>query len=199
MPRTIAHMLARLTLTLVLLAPGSALAGPDPAEPHKEGEYGGVTPGEAPSPSAKPAKSKRPPPKGTLTWLGFEAKDGGAQLFFQAASAFEIKQYVDGKQLVIHLGLTRLGPNTWRQVDTRFFDNPLAGVIARPVGASRATRTRPAHGRGISVRVSFKNPRDVKEGTVTTKVEPDGMHYAYVAFPEGADPSTSAATPPTKE
>lgn len=191
-------MLVRLAVALSLAlvtGSGSARAAPDPAVPHKEGEYGGVTPGEVPGAGPKTGKARRPPPKGTLTWLGFEAKDGGAQLFFQSVSPFDVKQHVDGKRLVIHLALPRLGPNTWRQVDTRFFDNPLAGVIARAVGPSRATKTRPAHGRGIDVIVTFKNPQDLKEGTVTTKREADGMHYVYVTFPEGADPKTSAATP----
>src|SRR5882672_4325488 len=107
---------------LLLLLTGSAYAD---KPPHKEGEYGGVTPGETqkPDPAAKPGKPKRPPPKGTLTWIGFEAKDGGAEVFFQSVAPFELTQRVDGSTLVVHLSLPRLGHNTWRQIDTRFFDN----------------------------------------------------------------------------
>jgi hypothetical protein len=165
-----------------------ALAGPASADPgpHKEGEYGGVVPGQKPEPSGRPGRLARPP-KGTLSWVGFEAKDGGAQVFFQSVSPFEVQQHLEGGTLVVHLSLTRLGQNTWRQVDTRFFDSPLSGMIARAVGATRATRTRPARGPGIDVRISFKDPKDAREGTVRTATEADGMYYAYLSFPESAD------------
>lgn len=169
---------------------GSATA--DDRTPHREGEYGGVNPGEPPRDTAtRPAKPKRPPPKGTLTWIGFEAKNGGAQLFFQSVGPFTVQQHVEGSTLVVHLDLTRLGANTWRQIDTRFFDNPIAGVVARAVGAAKGAKGRPARGRGISVRVTFKNPKDAREGALQMKTEPDGMHYAYLTFPEGADAGAS--------
>src|SRR5215467_14099769 len=131
---------------LLLAAPVAADTGP-----HREGEYSGVTPGQMqPHDTAvKPARPKRPPPKGTLTWIGFEAKDGGGEVFFQSVAPFEVSQRVDGVHLVVHLTLTRLGHNTWRQIDTRFFDNPLSGIVARAVGAARATKDRPARGPGI--------------------------------------------------
>jgi hypothetical protein len=98
---------------LLLAAPAYADTGP-----HKEGQYGGVTPGETQPrdtagrpPSARP---RRPPPKGTLTWIGFEAKDGGAEVFFQSVAPFGLTQRVEGTTLVVHLNLTRLGHNTWR-------------------------------------------------------------------------------------
>jgi hypothetical protein len=176
---------------LLFLALGAAPAGPVGADtgPHREGEYGGVIPGQPRDPAARPARPRRPPPKGTLTWIGFEAKDGGAQIFFQSVAPFEVQQHLEGSTLVAHLSLTRLGPNTWRQVDTRFFDNPLAGLAARGVGATRATKTRPARGAGIDVRITFKSPKDAREGTVRTATEADGMFYAYLAFPAGADAS----------
>lgn len=171
-----------------------ALAGPAWADtgPHKEGEYGGVIPGQKPEPSGRPAKPARPPPKGTLTWVGFEAKDGGAQVFFQSVAPFQVQQHLEGGALVAHLSLTRLGQNSWRPIDTRFFDNPLSGIVARAVGASRATKTRPARGAGIDVRISFKNPKDAREGTLRMATEADGMHYAYLSFPEGADAASKS-------
>lgn len=172
----------RRALLLLALA-GSASADPGP---HREGEYGGVVPGQKPEPSGRPGKQARPP-KGTLSWVGFEAKDGGAQVFFQSVAPFEVQQHLEGGTLVVHLSLVRLGQNTWRQVDTRFFDNPLSGMVARAVGATRATKTRPARGAGIDVRISFKNPKDAREGTLRTATEADGMFYAYLSFPEGAD------------
>lgn len=155
--------------------------------PHREGEYGGVAPGTQ-GPKDKPAKPKRPPPKGTLSWIGFEAKDGGAQLFFQSVGPFEVQQHIEGSTLVVHLNLNRVGANAWRQIDMRFFDNPLAFVQAKQVGARRAGKTGPARGAGIDVRITFKNPKDAREGTLrAAAADADGMYYAYLAFPEGTD------------
>jgi hypothetical protein len=166
-----------------------ALAGPAYGQPgpHREGEYGGVIPGQPREPSARPARPRRPPPKGTLTWIGFEAKDGGAQVFFQSVAPFEVRQHLEGSTLVVHLSLKRLGRNTWRRLDTRFFDNPLLEIDARGVRATRATKARPARGAGIEVRIRFKDPRDARPGTLRTATEADGMSYAYLAFPGGAD------------
>jgi hypothetical protein len=168
--------------------------------PHREGQYSGVIPGEPPRDAAvRPARPRRPPPRGTLTWVGFEAKDGGAEVFFQSVAAFEVSQRVEGATLIVHLGLSHLGHNTWRQIDTRFFDNPLAGIVARPVGAVRATKTRSAHGAGIEARITFKNAKDVREGVVRTATEADGMYYAYLKFPEGTEPPPTSASPTLQE
>ena len=168
--------------------------------PHKEGVYGGVTPGEQPGdPGAKPARPKRPPARGTLTWIGFEAKDGGAEVFFQSVAPFELTQRVEGAQLVVHLGLTRLGHNTWRQIDTRFFDNPLSGIVAKAVGAARATKGRAAHAAGIEARIAFKNAKDAREGSLRTATEADGMYYSYLKFPEGTAPAPTATQAPVTE
>jgi hypothetical protein len=179
-------------LVLLLLA---APAYGDNA-PHQEGQYGGVTPGEpdahAGHEPAKPGKPKRPPSKGTLTWIGFEAKDGGAEVFFQSVAPFELSQRVDGTSLVIHLNLSHLGHNTWRQIDTRFFDNPLSGIVARSVTSARASKDHPAHAAGIEARIAFKNPKDAKEAAVRTTTEADGMYYAYLTFPEGTELPASA-------
>ena len=71
------------------------------------------------------------------------------------------------------------------------FDNPLAFVQAKQVGATRATKTRPARGNGIDVRITFKNAKDAREGTVrASAADADGMFYAYLAFPEGTDSGT---------
>jgi len=185
---------------VILLLAASAYADNGP---HKEGEYSGVTPGEAQprDPAARPARPKRPPPKGTLTWVGFEAKDGGAEVFFQSVAPFQVAQHLEGNTLVVHLALSRLGHNTWRQIDTRFFDNPLSGIVARTVGASRASKARPARGAGIEARITFKNAKDAREGTVRTATEADGMYYAFLKFPEGTDAPVTRpqATEPAPE
>jgi hypothetical protein len=175
-------------LLLVLLLAGPAYA--DDTQ-HKEGEYGGVIPGQKPDSATRPAKPKRAPPKGTLTWIGFEARDGGAQLFLQSVGPFQVTQKVVGSTLVATLDLTKLASNTWRRIDTRFFDNPLSGVIAKA--------RRGKGGKGIEVRISFKNPKDAHEATLRTATEADGMYYAYLSFGQGTSSTPSGAsdkTPP---
>jgi hypothetical protein len=181
-------------LALVLLL---GLASPAVADqpPHPEGTYGGVAPGQAPGPPTKAGKPKRSPPKNTLTWIGFEAKEGGARVFLQAASPFEVDQHLEGSTLVIHVHLQRLGRNTGRRVDTRFFENPLAGIVAKPVGSRRPTKGKRASKAGIDVRITFKNPADAKRASTRTATEPDGLHYVYLTFPE----ATTAATTSTVE
>lgn len=171
-------------LWMVLLLAGSALAQPkvEPRGPHREGEYGGVIPGV--KPDAKDGKKAKKPTKGTLSWIGFEAKDGGAQVFFQSIAPFELSQRVEGGVVVVTLSLTRLGTNTWRQVDTRFFDNPLSMITAKLAKKKKATE----------VRITFKNPKDAKDGTLRTATEADGMYYAYLSFPEGT-PEPTAVKP----
>jgi hypothetical protein len=176
-----------LVLATVLGAASSAFAQP---VVHKEGEYTGVVPGKAPEPGGE---KKRAVAKGTLSWLGFSAKDGGAEVFFQSPTKFEVNQRMEGQVLVVQLaGLTRQVTNTRRPVDTRFFDNPLARITAQPKRAGK-------RGRAIEVRVVFKNPKDARQATVRTTTEADGLFYAYLSFPEGADsavvPSEGEARP----
>lgn len=176
-------------MTLVLLLAGPALA----ETPHREGDYGGVVPGQTsrPDPGAKP-KPKRMPSKGTLSWIGFEAKDGGAQVFFQSPQPFGVTQRVDGVTLLVSLDLQRLAGNTWRPVDTRFFDNPLSSIVAKPSKARGSAKR-------VEVKIRFKNPKDAREAQVRSQSEADGMHYVYLTFPEGADagkPATPASNEP---
>lgn len=171
----------RRAMTLVLLLASPALAQ---TTPHKEGDYGGVVPGQTTRPeSGAKAKPKRPPPRGTLSWIGFEARDGGAQVFFQSVAPFSVTQRIDGAMLIVSLDLQKLGGNTWRPVDTRFFDNPLSSIVAKR-----------ARGKRVEVKIKFKNPKDAREGTIRSQAEADGMHYVYLTFPEGADTGTPATT-----
>jgi hypothetical protein len=72
--------------------------------------------------------------------------------------------------LVVDLKLTRLGQNTWRPIDTRFFDTPIARITAKKAR------------KGIEVRIAFKDPKDAKEGALRTATEADGYYYAYLDF-----------------
>lgn len=168
----------RALLCLVLL--GSPAFAQEVKGPNAEGEYGGVQPGEAKKlePGKKPRKL---PKKGTLSWIGFESKDGSSEVFFQSVAPFQVSQRVDGGTVVVTLsGLRKLGRNTWRPIDTRFFDTPIAGITARKKG------------RAIQVRIAFKTAKDAAQGTVRTATEADGMYYAYLSFAGGggtAEPS----------
>ena len=166
----------RALLCLVLL--GSPAFAEDPKGPNPEGDYGGVQPGEGKKPDTS-KKPKKAPPKGTLSWIGFETKGGGSDVFFQSVAAFSVNQRVDGGALVVTLsGLTKLGHNTWRPIDTRFFDTPIARITAKKKG------------KGIEVRVAFKNAKDATQGSVKTATEADGMYYAYLSFAGGSSSSS---------
>jgi hypothetical protein len=156
-----------------------------PTAQHTEGEYSGVKPGVAPE------KPKRPPPKGTLSWIGFEAKSGNAEIFLQSVAPFEVAQHVENGSLVVDLaGLDRLGQNTWREVDARFFDTPVARITAKRVGAAHN------HKAGIEVRISFKNAKDAHEGALRAANEADGMYYQYLSFAgDGGGGATNTVTP----
>jgi hypothetical protein len=161
-------------LLALCLTSAPALARAD-GPSHHEGDYGGVTPGEPPAKDTGKPSHKRPPAKDTLTWIGFAAKDGGAQLFFQAPAAFTASQHVDKGQLIVLLeGLHRQVRNTRRPLDTRYFDTSIARVVARAVGAHHG------HKAGIEVRITFKNPKDAHEGSMRTATEADGMFYTYL-------------------
>jgi hypothetical protein len=186
-------------------APAPKTAQPAPPAPapvpsglvHREGEYGGVIPGQPQTGAGRPTKMA---PKGTLSWIGFEVKTGVSEIFFQSAAPFELEQHVDGAALVVHLGgVNRLGHNVWRPIDTRFFDTTIARIVARQVGAARATKTAPAHTAGIDVRVAFKTAKDAREGAVRTATEADGMYYAYLSFEGAASVPTSTTGSTVKD
>jgi hypothetical protein len=164
-------------VSALALSSGTVLA--QPAQ-HPEGQYGGVQPGH------KPEKPKRPPVKGTLSWIGFEPKNGTSEVFFQSIAPFDLTQHLDKGVLVIDMNLTRLGQNTWRPIDTRFFDTPLARISAKK-------------GRkGVEVRIAFKNAKDAKEGTLRTASEADGFYYAYLDWSGGGEAPAATDAEPEK-
>ena len=159
---------------------------------HQEGVYTGAKPGVRPG--ADVGKPQSRPAASTLSWIGFEAKDGGATVWLQAANPFEISQRVEGATLVIEVsGLRRMVRNTRRPVDTRYFDNPLSRISARAVGARRAHKGQAARRGGIEVRIAFKNAKDAKEATTRTATEADGLFYTYLSFPPGTSTGVEPA------
>jgi len=158
---------------------------------HKKGVYGGVAPGK---PVAKVYRKKRPVKnrskrKNRVTWVGFQPTDNGkSRVFVQLTSDVGYSQKVVGDTLVISLEGARFGSrNARRFLDTRFFDTALARVVAdRPrIGKRR-------RGRGVEVRITFKNPADASEGSASMATdEVDGYTYLFLDF---AKPSGKAAT-----
>jgi hypothetical protein len=174
----------RLLLCLVLASAATPAFADDPKGPNAEGEYGGVEPGK-PKKADPNKKARKPPPKGTLSWIGFEAKEGGAQIFLQSPAPFEVSQRVDNGALIVTLtGVTRVSPNTARPIDTRFFETTLSRISAK------------RKGKAIEVRVAFKNAKDAGQGSVKTATEADGMFYTYLSF-TGTGPVPTTATSPT--
>ncbi|HUQ04301.1 MAG TPA: hypothetical protein VM261_17500 [Kofleriaceae bacterium] len=173
---------SRFALALAGLFVAATPAAAQPAEGgvvKKEGDYGGVTPGQAPA-AEKGAKPRRPPARKSLNWVGFAPKDGGgSELFFQAVDDFTVSQRMEGSTLVVTLaGLSKQARNTKRPLDTRFFDTAVARVTTK-VGRRK---------KGIEVRVAFKDPKDAREGSVRTDKGADGMFYAYLSFAPPATP-----------
>lgn len=179
----------RLPAALALaLALTPAVAHADGTE-HPEGAYNGAKPGVRPG--SETGRPQKPPPRGTLSWIGFEAADSGATVWLQAAGNFSIEQHVVGGTLVVTItGLTRMARNTGRYIDTRYFDNPLARIDADRTGGRKHKKG------GIQIKFSFKNPKDAKEASVRTATEADGLFYTYLSFPPGTDlPPVDTTTP----
>jgi hypothetical protein len=91
--------------------------------------------------------------------------------------------------------LDKLGQNTWREVDARFFDTPIARMTAKHVGASHG------HKAELEVRITFKNAKDAHEGSVRSANEADGMYYQYLSFGGGGGdeaPTSAPSAPPAK-
>lgn len=177
---------SRFALALAGLLAAASPAAAQPAEGSvlkKEGDYGGVTPGQGPATPEKGVK-RRPPARKSLNWVGFTPKEGGgSELFFQAVDEFTVTQRMDGRTLVVVLeGLSKQARNTRRPLDTRFFDTAIARVTTKVARRKK----------GIEVRIAFKDAKDAREGTLRTDKGADGMFYAYLAF---GPPSTPGQIP----
>lgn len=183
-------------LALASAAPVSAQDEPPPVredEPgdavdsHREGVYGGVDPG---APDANKVTHKDAGAKKTLHWVGFQQENGGSEVFLQAAEPFTVEQRVDGKTLVVSItGLTRLGKNVRRPLDTRFFDGPVVRVVSKPRRARAARRGTPAVKAGIDVVITFRDGT-AETADVRTATGADGRFFTYLRFAGGAAPSS---------
>jgi hypothetical protein len=161
---------------------------------HPEGEYGGVVPGRpAPPPQASAAAGKpRPKPtKPTVTWLGFQPLEGAAsRVFVQLSTQGSYSQSVVGKELVVRVEDVRLGAyNQTRPLDTRFFQTPVARVVARRVAKKGRGKNRTPG--GVELRISFKDTRDVRASDAHIEAASDGYVYLYLDFGPATAPSGS--------
>lgn len=179
----------RRVLALVLFLAAAPLAradNPKPA-PHDTGDYGGVVPGQSHKDEGKGKHRHHTPRKGELSWIGFQARDGAAHVFLQSVAPFDVTQHVEHGTLIVKLaGLDKLGQNTWRPIDTRYFDTPLERIVARKIGG--------AHGRGIELQITFKHPSDAAQAQLRSATEADGYYYSYLTW-AGGDDGQPAADP----
>ncbi len=109
-------------------------------KPHREGDYGGVTPG------AKHPWLKRPR-RPTVTWTGFQVRDDDrARLFLQLSHDADYSQRLDKNNvLIVHLpGFRFGGKNAARRIDVRYFGTVLSVVRGHRVRSRRARRDTPA-------------------------------------------------------
>ncbi len=156
---------------------------------HKEGEYGGVTPGVLRPYSEfkewhRKANRSRKRWGARVTWVGFQPRaDRTSRVFLQVTRDVNISQRVEKGVLVVMLEGARLRlRNTRRKVDMRFFDTALFEMKATRVRARRARKDRPARKSGVEIRIAFKNPSDAGEGKVSRHQLKDKFHYIYLDF-----------------
>lgn len=198
-------MLVGLGAFAVAMAPGAAEAqAPDPDDPvyskkdqrykHKEGEYGGVTPGVIYPYDDKDydKRFKRPTNRGKrkrrVTWVGFQPRDdGSARLFVQLTSEADYSQQVAGRSLRVYVHKGRMtSRNAGRRMDARHFDTAVLEVEARQVSGRRARRNRPARPRGVEITVTFKNSADAREAQASLTKEKDDYYYLFLDFAPGS-------------
>lgn len=175
---------------------GFAAASParaQDADPHREGVYGGVNP-IAPA-DANKVKHKDAAARRTLHWVGFQQQTGAVEVFLQAAEPFTVDQHVEGGALIVSVtGVTKLGKNTRRPIDTRFFDGPIVRITTRARKAQRARRGHAAVAAGVDVVLAFRDGKPTT-GDLRTATEADGMYYAYLGFAAGGGTATPSDPP----
>jgi len=167
------------------LAGAKAGAGKSATNAHREGEYGGVTPGKVSEKRRGPRKGKRP----VVAWVGLRSQGGGASQFFvQLSRDADVQQEVVGNKLLVTIAGARFASrNARRRLDTRYFKTSVAGVVPRSVRRRRARKGRPGHAAGVQLTFSFKNPSDVAAASLRSGPEQDGFFYVFLDFAAGTD------------
>ena len=148
---------------------------------HQEGEYGGVTP-ETDHPPHRKRRPKRP----TLTWTGFQVRNGSqARLFLQLSHDADYTQQLDKNNvLVVFLPGFRFGEkNAARRIDARYFGTVLSEVRGHRVRRRRARGDIPARAAGVELRITFRDAKQAVEAQASMKTVEDGYRYLYLDFP----------------
>jgi hypothetical protein len=160
-------------------APAPAPAANGVPVVHREGDYGGVSPGEATAKSGKAAsaRKKRGRVRPLVTWVGFQAREAGAaRVFVQLTTELPFEQRVAGDALVVFVPGARLGTrNHGRFIDTSFFDTRVARVDASNVRARRGRKA------GVEVTIRFKKGAP-GEAQASQETSPDGHRFLYFDF-----------------
>ncbi len=174
---------------LVAIASASVLAQQAEVSPTRDvGQYAGVTPGTA-NPPPRVGAVERARPAKLLTWPGFQATAGGGSRFFLQVSGpvvFESRSSEGRFELVLKNTRAHLR-NTFRPLDTRFFQTP--------VNTAKVERRR----RDLAVVFQL---RGASTPNVTQGVGEGGFHFVYVDFPPGnwatPEPAPTPAPPPVQ-
>lgn len=182
-------------LAALAVVAAAAPAWADDNDPHREGVYSGVRP-IAPDAEHR-VKHRHARAKKTLHWIGFQQRDGMHEVFLAAAEPFTVEQRVEGGALVLSVaGLTKLGPNARRPVDTSYFDGPVTRITAKVRKARRAHKGQPATTAGVDLTLSFRDGK-AAPGQLHSDTDSDGMHYVYLTLATGGGTVTPSepATP----
>lgn len=153
----------------VLLASGRAWAA-DAAEEEAEAPanpdaYIGVAPGSENKNPLPPAESDSP----KLVWTGFQPSAEGGRVFLQTTLPVTYDVKSGGKQFSLMLRNCRIHlKNNERDLDTRFFDTPVAGVKARQ------------RRKDVEVMISLKVP---VEASPRVEEGPAGTKFVVLDFP----------------
>jgi len=153
-----------------------AVPSPTPAQ-----KYDGVVPGPA-GKNPLPAAPKGGP---YLMWTGFQMTATGSRVFLQTTQPvqFDLSEGTtkkSGKSMLAVLlrGSRIYMANNRRNIDTRFFATPVAGVSARQ------------RGHDVEVQVAL---RERAEAVPHTEAGPEGTQFVVLDFPPGkATPEPSA-------
>lgn len=129
------------------------------------GAYIGVAPGSTnKNPLPRPDS---PTPK--LVWTGFQPSPEGGRVFLQTTLAVQFDFKPEGKQLSLTLRDCRIHlKNNERDLDTSYFDTPVAGVKTRQ------------RRKDVEVRIALKTPVQT-----SPRVDdgPDGTKFVVLEFP----------------
>lgn len=163
-------------------APAAASEDAPPSTVHHEGDYGGVSPDQAKNPAdGKPAgrtaRKGRASNRLLVTWVGFQAREGGAaRVFVQLNAEATYDQKLVGDALVVFVAGARLGQrNHGRFIDTSFFETAVTRVEGKNVPARRGAKA------GVELTVHFKKG-SARLAEVKEEAAADGHRYLFLDF-----------------